>query len=193
MQNVEYKAELRDLPLARSICAALHAPLVETLQQTDTYFRLADGRLKRRECPGHPTEYIFYARDNHTKARISRFRIYSEAEARTMYGQNDLPVWVTVRKHREVYMAPVHEAGHASVRVHLDRVDNLGAFLEFECLVTPRNNLAKAHQAVETLRRAFHPALGEPVSLSYSDLLAADLDDPTPPETASSPPPGPVA
>ncbi len=178
MHNVEIKLELRDPGLARGIVSRLGARRVETLRQTDTYFRLADGRLKKREytsdlAGAKPTvEWIFYHRDNQARQRLSHFRIYSESEARAYFGLTEPPTWVVVKKVREVWMGGPEQ----SVRVHLDDVEGLGAFIEFEALVTPRLNLAKAHAAVEELRRALAPALGEPVSVSYSDMLAGDLD-----------------
>lgn len=178
MQNVELKIELRDPELARLVLGRLGAVRVDAFRQVDTYFRLADGRLKKREfvspdgTHSHATEWIFYHRDNLARQRLSHFRIYTQAEARAFFGVIEPPVWLVVKKSREVYMAG---PGHG-VRVHLDDVEGLGRFLEFEALVTPEMTLVKAHRAVEDLHQALAVALGEPVSLSYSDMLAADLD-----------------
>lgn len=167
MQNVEFKAELQDLPLARSICRALGAASVSTMQQTDTYYKLPAGRLKKREIPGEPTEYIFYQRPDKTQPKLSNFTIYSENEAITRFGASGLPVWLVVKKTRELWML-------GNVRIHLDSVEKLGNFLEFEALVTPQTDTAKCHAVVGELREQFRPALGEPVSVGYSDMLASD-------------------
>lgn len=171
MQNVEFKAELRDLNLAKAICGRIGARFVEHLWQTDTYYQLADGRLKKRQTEGRPTEFIFYHRENHAKPRISRFHIYSEREAAERFGRLPVPEWVVVRKAREVYT-------WQGVRIHLDMVDRLGVFMELEALVSPLNNLVKCHAAVDELRRTFAPVLGEPVSASYSDLMANEPELP---------------
>jgi len=168
MQNVEIKCELRDPALARTLCAALRCTLAETLEQRDTYFKLADGRLKKRETVGYATEFVFYHRTNEAKTRLSRFKIYSEAEGRTVFGASDPPAWVTVVKRRDVYL-------HESVRIHLDAVVDLGNFFELEAMVSPQMNLAVCYQKVDALRRHFAPALGEPLSASYSDLIAAGV------------------
>ncbi len=167
MQNVEYKAELRDLALARGIAGRVGCRFVETLWQTDTYFKLADARLKKRQCDGRPDEYIFYARDNAAKPRLSRFKIYSAMEAVERFGSIDLPTWVVVKKCREVWL-------FESVRVHLDVVERLGTFFELEAMVTPRQNLPRCYELVNQLKGQFGPALGEPLSKSYSDLIAGD-------------------
>ena len=56
MHNVEFKCELRDLPLARSILKAKGASFIGELRQTDTYYKISSGRLKKRECEGEPVE-----------------------------------------------------------------------------------------------------------------------------------------
>lgn len=168
MRNVEYKAELRDPGLARAICHSLGALHEADLVQTDTYFKLADGRLKRRETEGDPTEYIFYSRSDRVDPRLSHYVVYSEAEARERFGASPLPVWVVVRKTRTLYLLE-------NIRIHLDDVDRLGHFLEFEAIVSPRHDAAACREDVDFLRATFAPALGEAISVSYSDLLAAEL------------------
>lgn len=167
MRNVEFKAELRDPALARSIALHVKAIAVETLQQTDTYFRLAQGRLKRRESAGHPAEYILYHREDSLRPRLSEFTIYSEREARRQFGAAEMPPWVVVRKTREVFL-------HVNTRIHIDRVEGLGSFIEFEAMVTPEHPVDACRASVELLRKAFMPVLGEPVGVSYADLMAQE-------------------
>lgn len=170
MRNIEFKAELRDPEMAHAICRSLGALRQPTLEQTDTYFKVADGRLKRRDTAGEPSEFIFYSRANRVDPRVSHYIVYSEAEARERFGTAPLPTWVVVRKTRELYLLE-------NIRVHLDTVEHLGRFLEFEAAVTPQRDVAACHEDVDFLRLSFQPALGEAISVSYSDLLAAE---PTP-------------
>lgn len=164
MQNVEYKAELRDLELAGSICRALKAKYVGRFEQTDTYYRVTDARLKKRETVGHPTEYIFYHRADDSRPKISRYVIYTEIEARERFGRSPMPVWVVVKKKRDLYMLE-------NIRIHLDQVEGLGNFIEFEALVSPRRNTSKCQAALVKLREEFAGVMGEPISTSYSDML----------------------
>lgn len=169
MQNVEYKAELRDIELARSLCRGLGAKYVGELTQIDTYYRVPDGRLKKREATGEPTEYIFYHRLNRSRPKLSHFTIYSEQEARVRFGERPLPVWLVVRKQREIWM-------YHNVRLHLDRVEHLGNFFEAEALVMPSQHVGKCHERIAQIREQFGMALGEPVSTSYSDMMALELE-----------------
>ncbi len=174
MHNIEYKAELRDMPMARATCKAVGASHIITLDQTDTYFRVPSGRLKRRECPGEPTEWIFYDRSDEARPRLSCFTIYSDAQARERFGVAPLPELVIVRKKRDLYMLD-------NVRIHLDQVEGIeggGRFLEFEALVSPGFPVAKCHSIVDRLRATFNPVLGEPLSCSYADLLLQEQEVP---------------
>jgi adenylate cyclase, class 2 len=167
MRNIEYKAELQDFRLARSIAEALGARHVGTLDQIDTYYRIADGRLKKRETEGEETEWILYHRPDKSGTKLSEFTIYSEEEAIARYGAAPMPVWVIVKKRRELYILE-------NIRIHLDKVDNLGQFLEFEALIRPCHAEPDCEAAIKRLRARFMHALGEPISQSYSDLLATE-------------------
>lgn len=173
MHNVEFKVELRDPNLARTIIVRQGATFIGTLDQTDTYFRIPSGRLKKREQVGEPTEYIFYDRENRTRPKLSHFTIYSEAEARERFGTTPLPVWIVVRKRRDLYLL-------GNVRIHVDQVEGLGFFLEIEALVSTSTNVARCHTSIAELRALLQPVLGEAIAVGYSDLLAQDVESPTP-------------
>lgn len=91
--------------------------------------------------------------------------MYSERQAKERFGEQELPIWLIVRKVRELYILE-------NVRIHLDRVENLGDFIEFEAIVSRTQNVAKCHRDLASLRERFGPALGEPIAASYSDMLA---------------------
>ena len=170
MHNVEYKSELRDLDLARAVCHKLGATAIAAFEQIDTYYNVPSGRLKRRETAGETPEVIFYERANRSRPKLSHFSIYTEAQAAERFGTSPLPILVVVRKFRELFML-------ASTRIHLDRVEGLGTFLEFESLISRENTIADAHATLANLRQAFGPFLGEAISDSYSDLLLREIED----------------
>lgn len=165
MLNVEFKAELKDAALARSICLALGATAAAVLEQTDTYFEHAGGRFKKRETPGAPAEWIVYERPDVAGMKVSAFAIYTEEEACERSDLSGLKPWAVVRKVRELLM-------FKNVRIHLDRVESLGEFLEFEALVSDRDGVEECRRTVAELRRALATAMGEAVAVGYSDLVA---------------------
>lgn len=164
MQNLEYKAELRDLPLARAAVRALGAAWIGTLHQTDTYYRVPDAKLKKRECEGLATEWIFYSRGSRLRPKLSTFTIYSDEQARERFGERPAPVWLVVKKARELYV-------WKGVRIHLDSVENLGLFVEFEAMIGSDRTLEQCHALLQSLRGALGPALGEAIACGYADLL----------------------
>ncbi len=170
MQNLEFKAELRDPLIARAAALRLGASFIAEVEQVDTYFRVPHGRLKRRETTGEPTEYIFYHRRDEAQPKLCQFTIYDLATARERFGLTDPPIWVIVHKRRQIFM-------YKNVRIHLDDVRDLGTFLELEALISAAHNIARCHQVLGEIRRAIEPALGELIAVSYSDLLAAARDD----------------
>lgn len=168
MRNVEFKAELRDVAIAREVCRSLGASLIGVIGQTDTYFRVAAGRMKKRESVlpggGLEVEYIFYERPNTVAPKLSQFVLYTPAQAMERFGSTPLPVLVTVVKTRTLYMLE-------NVRIHLDSVVGLGQFLEFEYLVSVAHPAEAGRARLDELRRTFAFALGEPIDRSYSDML----------------------
>lgn len=175
MQSVEYKCELRDAVLAVAICRRLGAVRAATAQQVDTYYRVPEGRLKRRqsrtEAGDEPVEWFQYSRENRAQPKISRFTIYSEKHAQQRFGVRPLPEWVVVRKRRQIWTL-------GGARVHIDEVDDLGTFLEVEALVSPVQHVAACHREIRRLVAKLAPALGESIACSYADLLAAEREAP---------------
>lgn len=164
MQNIEFKSELRNLEAARRQCKLIGAERVGQIKQVDTYFRLPDGRLKKREAIGEPIEWIFYHRPNRISPKMSNYTILTDEQARRRWGTQNLKVWLKVVKTRELWMI-------SDVRIHLDEVDELGTFIEFEAMISRRFDVKMAHAAIAELREMFQPLLGEPISVGYSDLM----------------------
>lgn len=177
MRNLEWKAELQDPNLARLICKKLNASFIGKIRQTDTYYSVARGRLKKREAVAvergigspEPIEYIFYDRSNVVSPKISDYQIYTQEEVQERFGQAPLPVWLTVSKVRELYLIN-------NTRLHIDDVSDLGWYFEYEIILEKGIDEDAAHSFADQLRTTFLPAMGEPIRSSYSDLLAQQLD-----------------
>jgi predicted adenylyl cyclase CyaB len=137
-----------------------------TLHQRDVYFPARFGRLKlRSQSPGED-QLVQYRRANLASTKDSRIELAAlprghgiERVLRTALG-----VDVVVSKTRRVYE-------WQGTRVHLDRVDELGNFLEFEQPVRSAAEASRAHRdlKVKLARLGISPGALERVS--YSDLL----------------------
>jgi homotetrameric cytidine deaminase len=162
-RNLEIKARDADPRRTLEAALALGAEDQGELTQRDTYFGGARGRLKLREqTPGEP-ELIQYRRPDEEGPRTSEFRLVPVAEAEALKHALDaaLGTAVVVEKRRRLLL-------WEGVRIHLDDVDGLGAYVELEA-PEDGDQEAKVERLTEALR------IGEPIAGSYSDLL---LDGP---------------
>jgi homotetrameric cytidine deaminase len=170
-RNVELKARDADPDATLRRALALGASDEGVLRQRDTYFGRTRGRLKLREQEGGRApiaQLIAYQRPDDEQARTSAYRLADVADPEAVREALDaaLGTRVVVDKRRHLLL-------YENVRIHLDDVDGLGAFVELEGVAAPDSDLTREHELVERLRAEL--GLGEPVPVSYSDLL---LDEP---------------
>ena len=164
---VELKARYEDLDRARTIVAA--GERVGTFRQVDTYFALGERRLKLRAIEGQrDAVLIYYERRDDVGLKESEVLLCAlpEPEAMKEMLTRVLGIQVVVRKRREIYR-------HESVQVHLDEVEGLGRFLEFELAVEDSPPGIEAGRAkLAAMRGKFAIPDEDLVASSYSDLLA---------------------
>lgn len=106
MRNLEFKARLADPEAALTRALALGAERAADLRQTDTYFGVANGRLKLRETAGREAELIHYERDESSDRRGSdygRVPLAEPAALRELMGRA-LGVSAVVRKRRQLLL-----------------------------------------------------------------------------------------
>lgn len=166
-RNIELKARLRDVAAAHATALRLATaePFVET--QIDTYFAAAHGRLKLREINGSHARLVAYVRPDDREPKASDYRLLDVPEPRQMKEllAAALGVTVVIRKRRTIYL-------HHHVRIHLDEVEGLGAFLEFEAVLDADVDDAAGHEQLARLRQEFEIVDDELLARSYSDLQA---------------------
>jgi homotetrameric cytidine deaminase len=170
MRNIEFKARDPQPERTLELALALGAEDRGEIAQTDTYFSRARGRLKLREQDPGETELIQYQRADSPGARESEYRRVPAADAHALRAalHAALGTLVVVEKRRRLLV-------HDDVRIHLDQVEGLGAFLELEAVAAPGSDLAAEHDKVSRLRAELDVAKTSLVPQSYSDLL---LDTP---------------
>jgi homotetrameric cytidine deaminase len=169
--NVELKARDPDPDATAKRSLALGAEDHGVLVQRDTYFAGRHGRLKLREQEGAAAELIAYRRADGGEPKQSayvRAEVSDPEPLREALG-SALGTTVVVAKRRRLMLWD-------NVRIHLDDVDGLGAFLELEALVAPDgSDLHAAQEKVARLRSELAIADDALVAAGYSDLL---LDGP---------------
>jgi adenylate cyclase class 2 len=124
--NVEFKARIPDIDAARTRLRTLQPRELGLDHQRDIYFGVPQGRLKLRDG-GIERSLIFYRRPDEAATRESHVvyaTVDNPAELRRVL-EAALPVLGVVEKEREIYYV-------GDTKIHLDRVEDHGFFLEVE-------------------------------------------------------------
>ena len=130
-RNVEIKARIENvdtlLPRVKAIADSGPTEIV----QDDTFFSCPNGRLKLRAFSESAGELIFYQRPDVAGPKESFYVISPTASPDTLREALSLAYGARgrVRKHRTLFLA-------GRTRIHLDRVDGLGHFLELEVVLS---------------------------------------------------------
>jgi predicted adenylyl cyclase CyaB len=176
-RNIEIKARLEDFDAAYEQAAALadHGPVLIT--QDDTFFHCDNGRLKLRAFSSESGELIFYRRPDQKGPKESFYLISPTTTPDTLreslslaYGQMG-----RVQKTRALFLI-------GRTRIHLDRVEGLGEFLELEVVLEndegTETGEAIAHALMEKLGIQPHQL----IEGAYIDLLAKAAEQTSPPD-----------
>ena len=167
-RNIEIKARIESVVALTPRVAALAREGPIEIAQDDTFFNCVTGRLKLRAFSNDSGELIFYRRVNQAGPKES-FYVRSptnspETLSETLslaYGQIG-----RIRKYRTLFLV-------GRTRVHLDRVEGLGHFLELEVmLVDDEPADAGIREAGELMDRlGIQPS--QLVEGAYLDLMLA--------------------
>jgi adenylate cyclase class 2 len=171
-RNIELKARDPNPASSLEVCRALGATDHGEIAQRDTYFEVASGGLKlREEHPGRP-HLIQFERASEPQQRESRYRIIEIDDADTLIAALAAAIGVrgVVAKHRHLLL-------WRGVRIHLDRVEQLGCFIELEAVAPPDSDLAHEHELIARLRTSLAITDERLIGLGYAEQL---LKTPTP-------------
>ena len=165
--NVEIKARIASvqelLPRALALSEDEHAQLIH---QDDTFFSVPRGRLKLRVFSNGSGELIHYLRPDSDGPKLSDYVISVIAEPDSLREamQRACGLLGRVRKERVLVLI-------GQTRVHLDRVEGLGDFLELEVVLRE----GQTERDGQAIARSLMTALGVPstalVAGAYLDLL----------------------
>jgi homotetrameric cytidine deaminase len=171
-RNVELKARDRDPARSLARARALGAEDRGELRQRDTYFATPRGRLKLREQEPGGAELIAYEREDAATARESRYRIAPVADGPALREALDAALGATVVVDKRRHLLLWH-----GVRIHLDEVAGLGAFVELEGVAPGDSDLVAEGERVAALRAELGIADEDLVPTGYADLLAGASED----------------
>lgn len=161
-RNLEIKVKLDSHKRIKKILSSNNIKLAEVLKQRDIYYKVQSGLLKLR-IENETQTLIYYNRNEKSKNRWSDYFLL---DIKTPNAEKFLDKFleriIEVKKVRELYL-------YNNTRIHLDKVDKLGYFLELETRVL--NGLRDAEKRfkylVDLLELRNYPELRD----TYKNLL----------------------
>ncbi len=168
-RNIEIKARVKSIELILPKAAALADRGPIEIVQDDTFFTCENGRLKLRAFSDNAGELIYYRRENQKGPKESFYLIVPtecpgilrEALVQA-YGQVG-----RVRKKRILYLKD-------RTRIHLDRVEDLGDFLELEVVLAEGENAENGQAVAREIMAALDIQPEQLIEGAYIDILSAD-------------------
>lgn len=166
-RNIEIKARIESIDALTLKAAAIADKGPIEIVQDDTFFRCETGRLKLRAFSGTEGELIFYRRANQAGPKESFYLRTPTSATETLreslsmaYGQVG-----RVRKHRTLFLV-------GRTRVHLDKVEGLGHFLELEVVLEEGEPAEIGVREANELMTKLGIEPSQLIEGAYVDLLA---------------------
>lgn len=167
-RNIEIKARISSVEAVLPRALALAAGDAVTIVQDDCFYRVAQGRLKLRRFADGSAELIHYQRADAANAKASDYVRVPVPEADALHEAlvRGCGVLGRVQKRRLLLMV-------GNTRIHLDRVDGLGDFMELEVVLHDGQSDADGAAVAEALMRSLGLADAPRVAGAYLDALLA--------------------
>jgi adenylate cyclase class IV len=167
-RNIEIKASIASVEglLPRACAVADGEPVL--IEQDDSFFCVAHGRLKLRQFADGSAELIHYHRPDTGEAKASdyvRVPVPDPAALREALARG-CGLLGRVKKRRWLLLA-------GATRIHIDRVEGLGDYMELEVVMREDQTDAEGVAIAEQLMHALDLAAAPRIAGAYLDLLAA--------------------
>ncbi len=164
--NIELKARANLFETQHAIAKGISDTPGETLNQHDTFFRVPSGRLKLREFGNGSAELISYQRPDIKTAKSSNYEIYKTNSPALLKPIliSSLGLIGEVKKKRQLYFV-------GQTRIHMDDVERLGMFIEFEYVLNQDEDEKKGRAKLADLTKKMKIREEDFISVAYIDML----------------------
>ena len=172
-RNIEIKARLDDFRRVERIARDLSDSTPETIEQEDVFFPCQHGRLKLRIFSPHHGELIHYHRPDRSGPKTSQYLITPTSDPSGLREALTRAhgVRAVVSKTRLLFLA-------GRTRIHLDRVEDLGDFLELEVVLAENEPITAGEAEAHQLMAKLGIAPEDLVPQAYVDLLESIRAEP---------------
>jgi predicted adenylyl cyclase CyaB len=180
--NIEIKAVLTNRAATEAAAARLSGAGPEIMHQEDFFFPSDRARLKLRVLAPDRGELIRYERTDVPDVRGSRYLIARTSDPQILIQilRATLGGAGVVKKTRALYLI-------GQTRVHIDRVNGLGEFLELEVVLRPGQSEAEGKKIAKALLAEFGISKEQLLAEAYIDLLARRANSAGVQKAAASP------
>jgi predicted adenylyl cyclase CyaB len=164
--NIEIKAKASDFQKQLLVAESLSDIPLEILHQEDTFFFVPHGRLKLRVFSNKLGELIFYNRSDEEGVKESKYIISKTSDPSSLKAAlvAALGTKGSISKRRYLYMK-------GQMRIHFDKVEGLGEFIEIEYVLRDNEDQKMARIAVKELISRLGISKEDLISTAYIDML----------------------
>jgi len=164
-RNTEIKARIDSVEKLLPAVAALADQGPVEIDQEDVFFACSCGRLKLRFLAADEGELIFYQRAEQPGPKESFYHIARTCTPAALHKilAQVLAETGRVRKHRTLFL-------RGATRIHLDRVEGLGDFLELEVVLTEDQPAEQGAAIAAELMELLGIEAGRLIDGAYLDL-----------------------
>jgi predicted adenylyl cyclase CyaB len=165
-RNIEIKARIPDMHVLQERASLLSGARPEIIHQEDIFFKCDEGRLKLRILSPDSGQLIFYQRADQKGPKTSNYYITETREPSSLLDVLDRSYGKTgvVRKTRYLYLVD-------NTRIHIDRVEDLGDFLELEVVLNGNDDVGSGREEAYRLMDGLGIEQSSLVEGAYIDLL----------------------
>ncbi|MBN2317472.1 MAG: class IV adenylate cyclase [Acidobacteria bacterium] len=166
-RNIEIKARIESVESVFPKAAELADEGPIEIIQDDTFFPCENGRLKLRAFSRNEGELIFYRRADRKGPKESFYLVSPTNSPETLRESLSLAYGRAgrVRKKRTLFLA-------GRTRIHLDRVEGLGDFLELEVVLEEGESVESGEAEARELMKKLGIGPDQLIEGAYVDLLA---------------------
>uniref|UniRef100_A0A8R1DL84 CYTH domain-containing protein n=1 Tax=Caenorhabditis japonica TaxID=281687 RepID=A0A8R1DL84_CAEJA len=172
-RNVEIKAKVQDHDETVRRAVEISGKQPSILRQHDIFYESPNGRLKMRSVEENGvtrTELIWYDRPDVAGPKLSEFNKFDVPaeilDALKLSLLSSMGVKGEVKKTRTLVL-------HGQTRIHIDRVDGLGDFMELEVCLAPEETVEQGEQIAQSIREQLGVAESDLLVGAYMDMLMA--------------------
>ncbi|KAG9489737.1 hypothetical protein GDO78_005595 [Eleutherodactylus coqui] len=165
-RNVEVKARIQDWERSLQVCQQLSGSDGEQILQRDVFFNTTKGRLKLRDFQDGSGQLIYYERPDLLGPKLSNYSLSNTADPHGLEAVLTQALGVRGKVVKERFLFLVGQT-----RIHLDRVKDLGDFVELEVVLKDSQTAQDGDLIAQELMNSLKISQDHLLTGAYMDLL----------------------